>query len=96
MIDEILKARKAEMEEKIAPLKAEIKAIREDYLKKKEEFDKDRRKENVEEKTKRLENEYEEEKRLLEEKMARKKKQFEEKWMKVEEENQIYVSLERK
>ena len=96
LIDEILKARKEEMEEKIAPLKREIKAILEDYEKKKEEFDKDRRKENDEEKTKRLEKEYEEEKRIMEEKIERKKKEFEEKWMKVEEENQVGLFIDKK
>ena len=43
LVDEIIEGRRKEMEEKIAPLKAQIKEIKEDFEKQKELFEKDRR-----------------------------------------------------
>ena len=61
LVDEIIEGRRKEMEEKIAPLKAQIKEIKEDFEKQKEEFEKDRRDETDEEKEERLMKEYERE-----------------------------------
>ena len=82
LIDEIIEARRKEMEEKIKEKKKEIKEIKDDFKRRKEEFDKNR-KEDENEKNERLEKEYVNEEKMIKEKYERKMKEFEEKWEKV-------------